>query len=767
MANDKIVHRPFRTINQKGGITTTYFENTSKDVIVDMVTGRRLDAELESQAERIATLEQTGGGGGSGGIPPHTHRLGDLVNVDIADALDNEVLTLEGESWVAKPIPAVPGNLSELKDVDFDVPPMDGDYLTFQNGAWVPDVLPESIIPDKLTDLADVSPNIVLKDGEILTVVNGKWDSAPLSIPLQLSDLTDVDISTAVIGDTIEFDGETWVAATPKAEAMQVGGYRSVKTVADRDALPSNEREEGMLCGVIDNNTVYQLIGGLDNAYWVLFTTGAGGATGAIELSYNPSGNLASTDVQSAIDELELKKMNIADTYSKTIIDDKFTTHTHSFNQLTDKPDLAMLHSHVNKALLDKFTENSGQLSWNGKTIGNMIADIYDTDRDGIIDSAKTLQGLTVGVSSLNHTAGLTGNIQAQLNSIASGTIYKGRYTNYAAMVAALPDAQQGYWVFIDVDENKDGSNTQYYHDGTDWIYGGGATQVPTATSTALGGIKLDGVLGNPASTAEVPLLTDTGVTPGTYRSATIKVEADGRISLAENGTAVFINDDNTSTSETWSSSKLIQQFAQKAKTDHTHSQLHDADMIGNVKVDMASIANRRVIAYDAINGKAHWIDSSGGRLFVGSKFISGDMKLIAGANTSLFIDEAAKTITINSTASGGGGGVPTLTEITHTEIVPAGETVFLSLDAAFNKYDIRTVEISNDVGVTSDIQIFDSATESKRRVYQSNKESYTYDIANVPCHDKDETKKLHAQIANYGSVSANISITINITNLN
>ncbi|MMZ42208.1 hypothetical protein D1872_37280 [compost metagenome] len=770
MANNKVVHRPFKTVNTKTGVvTTTHFENTASDVIIDNDTGVRLPAVLKYHDDRIAKLEETGGGGGG---TPTSQSLKDLTDVDMTTQPSNgEVLGFDGTKWKPTEIqqPEVITELKRLDDVDGTITPTDGNILGYKENKWSPIEFPEPVV--KLSKLEDVNPDVTPTTGDVLTYDGSKWSPTelpPVEAITQLSKLTDVDGTKVPInGDVLGFDGAKWkpVVINASGPSAQVGGYRSVATIADRDKIPANERQEGMLCGVLQNDTVYQLKGGIDNAFWVIFATGAGGATNAADMAYQPSGTLTGTNVQVAVDELESKKADIQNVYTQAEVDSKLLSHTHDYTKLTNKPDLSSLHTHVNKVTLDKFTEAAGKLVWAGKTIGDMVAAMYDADNDGIVDKSKTLDGLTTTINMLNYTAGLTGNIQAQINALSSGTQFKGQFTTWAQMVASIPTPQKGYWVFVETDETKNNAKTQYYHDGTNWIYGGGATTVPAATIDALGGIKLNGVLGNPASTSDIPLLKDSGVTPGTYNSANVTIGADGRVTFAESGTNTHINDDITSDTETWSSTKMNDELSNKSNKDHTHSQLHDPNMIGNVKVNMSTLANKRVIGYDATSGEATWMDSSGGRVYVGSKMITGDFRLVAGAYTSLFIDDAAKTITINSTA-GGGSAVPTLTEITHTETIESGASALVNLDAAFDKYDIRTIEASNTGNSTIDIQVFDSVGDNQRRIYQSNKESYTYDIVNVPCHDKDGTKQLHLKLTNYGSTQTSVSLTITTTNL-
>lgn len=544
------------------------------------------------------------------------------------------------------------------------------------------------------------------------------------------------------------------------------GGYHSVQSLVDRDKIPNDRREEGMLCGVIAENVVYQLRGGIDNAFWEIFTTGAGGATSASSLNYSPTGDLKGTTVQEAVDELESKKANINDIYTKAETDNLVKNQVIDYDKLQNKPDLSSLHSHTNLPTLNKFTEVMGELHYAGKSIGNMVADVFDVNKDGIIDEAATLSGMTTSVDMLNYTKGLTGNIQSQINAISLGTVFKGEYDTYAEMQSAIPTPQKGYWVFIVTDETKSDAKTQYYHDGTEWIYGGGSSSVPNATDTVTGGIKLAGVLDNPNGTSDNPLLNATGVVAGLYNAPKIQIEEDGRISHVEEGKTAFINDGVVSESETWSSTKLNEELFKKASANHTHTELHASNVIGDIELDTTSRADKKVITYNASSGKAEWKDPLGGKVYVGSKVIAGDFRLVAGSYVNLFIDEAAKTVTINCTAqNSGGGSVPTLTEITETINVPSGSSVFVSLDAAFNKYDIRTLEAFNDTGAMIEVEVYDQA-ENGRRVYYSNREKHIYDIVNVPCHDKDQTKMIHLKINNYDTSDTNVSLNINTTNL-
>lgn len=57
-------------------------------------------------------------------------------------------------------------------------------------------------------------------------------------------------------------------------DSLAKGRYQTVKTLANRDAIPSNLREVGMLVRVTDIDSTYVLSGGITNANWTLFSSG-------------------------------------------------------------------------------------------------------------------------------------------------------------------------------------------------------------------------------------------------------------------------------------------------------------------------------------------------------------------------------------------------------------------------------------------------------------------------------------------------------------
>lgn len=65
-----------------------------------------------------------------------------------------------------------------------------------------------------------------------------------------------------------------------------------------------------------------------------------------------------------------------------------------------------------------------------GSGDGDMLKAVYDTNDDGIVDSAETLDGLTATVTELNYMDGVTSNVQTQLNGKVDAETGKGLSSN-------------------------------------------------------------------------------------------------------------------------------------------------------------------------------------------------------------------------------------------------------------------------------------------------------------------------------------------------
>ncbi len=71
-------------------------------------------------------------------------------------------------------------------------------------------------------------------------------------------------------------------------EIYNRGGYRSVSSIAERDLITADRRKLGMLVYDTTANTFYQLVGGVSNVNWVVWTSpNAGGASKYSEIIGN------------------------------------------------------------------------------------------------------------------------------------------------------------------------------------------------------------------------------------------------------------------------------------------------------------------------------------------------------------------------------------------------------------------------------------------------------------------------------------------------
>jgi hypothetical protein len=64
------------------------------------------------------------------------------------------------------------------------------------------------------------------------------------------------------------------IAVTPVVRASDLqGSHRTVDTLAERDAIPSNFRDEGMSVWVTATNQLFRAVGGITNGDWALDTS--------------------------------------------------------------------------------------------------------------------------------------------------------------------------------------------------------------------------------------------------------------------------------------------------------------------------------------------------------------------------------------------------------------------------------------------------------------------------------------------------------------
>lgn len=213
------------------------------------------------------------------------------------------------------------------------------------------------------------------------------------------------------------------------------------------------------------NKSVIDLISMQDNApMWngSPWPGGSGGTVDSIDWT-NITGKptASSTDIDLAVsNKHEHINFSLLETYTQTELDISGA--------------ISSSHTHTNKPVIDLLTDSSGILLYNGISIaGNMLKSIYDTNNDGIVDSATTLSGLTATVTQLNYLTGASSNIQSQINALSSITNFTGSAATYADVSTTYPTPSSGDMVIVLADENHSSSTTVYVYNGSSWIYSG------------------------------------------------------------------------------------------------------------------------------------------------------------------------------------------------------------------------------------------------------------------------------------------------------
>lgn len=135
-------------------------------------------------------------------------------------------------------------------------------------------------------------------------------------------------------------------------------------------------------------------------------------------------------------------------------------------------------HSHANISTLASITQDvSGNPLWKGSewpggSSGTVDMSRYDSNDDGIVDSAETLHGLLSTISELNSLTGATGNIQTQIDALSNITNFRGSVDTHANL-STIVTPEDKDMVFVLTDETMSGVTSIYIYDGSDWVYVG------------------------------------------------------------------------------------------------------------------------------------------------------------------------------------------------------------------------------------------------------------------------------------------------------
>ncbi|WP_242295483.1 hypothetical protein [Bacillus cereus group sp. BfR-BA-01516] len=114
---------------------------------------------------------------------------------------------------------------------------------------------------------------------------------------------------------------------------------------------------------------------------------------------------------------------------------------------------------------------------------------------------------------------------------------------------------------------------------------------------------------------------------------------------------------------------------------------------------------------------------------------------------------------------SAGDSSSPVLIEKSEQKLVQNGQLQYLSLNMEYNKFDIRTIHVTNNKNVESIVTIFDKKKDGLQ-IYKSLQEKKTYDILAIPCEDKDGTSTAHVFIENKGNESALFTVIVKAISL-
>ncbi|MED1650219.1 hypothetical protein [Bacillus pacificus] len=112
-----------------------------------------------------------------------------------------------------------------------------------------------------------------------------------------------------------------------------------------------------------------------------------------------------------------------------------------------------------------------------------------------------------------------------------------------------------------------------------------------------------------------------------------------------------------------------------------------------------------------------------------------------------------------------GDNSSPVLIEKSEQILVQNGHPQYLSVNMEYNKFDIRTIHVTNNKNVESIVTIFDKKKDGLQ-IYKSLQEEKTYDILAIPCEDKDATSASHIYIENKGNEPALFTVIIKAVSL-
>ena len=141
--------------------------------------------------------------------PTITTTLAGLTDTSVATATAGQVLTYDGAVWTAQATNASLA-LNDLSNVSVAAP-SNGQALVWNGSAWVAGAVAADLATSSIDALADVDTTTSAPANNQALVWNGtNWVPGTVSTSSTIGQLTDVDVTGAIIGSVLKYDGASW-----------------------------------------------------------------------------------------------------------------------------------------------------------------------------------------------------------------------------------------------------------------------------------------------------------------------------------------------------------------------------------------------------------------------------------------------------------------------------------------------------------------------------------------------------------------------------